>query len=225
MDCYETASNRSQEPPMEFTHRRMQKADRAADEEVALASTHSKCQLAQWTYTLLRFAIGAIFVWSGGTKLAAPQELVVIIEAYGLIPEALVLHAALSLSAFELLAGSGLILVVGGSLPAVTGLLLLFMVVLGYGIFMGLDVDCGCFGPGEPEGDAFHGLRPALYRDGVMLAGIGYLMFWRRIASIRPRKLSEFIFFLRKGDACDDEKSCIGVDLSAGNGHGDSGIG
>ena len=42
----------------------------------------------------------------------------------------------------------------------------LFMAILGYGISMGLDVDCGCFGPEDPESKAFHGLRAALYRDG-----------------------------------------------------------
>ncbi|MEJ2158353.1 MAG: DoxX family protein, partial [Desulfobacteraceae bacterium] len=59
-------------------------------------------------------------------------------------------------------------------------LLLLFMMVLGYGIWLGLDVDCGCFAAGDPEGGAYHGLRPALYRDAVMLAGMGYLILWKR---------------------------------------------
>ena len=38
------------------------------------------------------------------------------------------------------------------ALPAIGGIvgigLLLFMGVLGYGIYMGLDVDCGCFSSG-----------------------------------------------------------------------------
>ena len=41
-------------------------------------------------------------------------------------------------------------------------LLILFIAVLGYGIWLGLDIDCGCFGPGDPEHDAFSGLRTAL---------------------------------------------------------------
>jgi len=61
-----------------------------------------------------------------------------------------------------------------------------FMSILGYGIHMGLDVDCGCFSAEDPEAEAFHGLRSALYRDLVMAAGIGYLYLWRFIRSAGP---------------------------------------
>jgi len=61
---------------------------------------------------------------------------------------------------------------------------------VGYGLELGLDVDCGCFGPGDPEGRAYHSLRPALYRDTIMLAGIGYLFLWRRWQSARPVRLA-----------------------------------
>jgi hypothetical protein len=72
----------------------------------------------------------------------------------------------------EVIAGIGLLFDIRGSLALITGLLVLFMVVLGYGIWMGLDVDCGCFGPEDPEAEAFHGLRLSLFRDLVMMAGV-----------------------------------------------------
>lgn len=150
-------------------------------------------------YTLVRIAIGAVFVWSGTIKMLDHRHFAVIIEAYGLIPEAAVIPTALCLSLFELLAGFGLIWDVQGSLVMITGMLLLFMAILGYGLWLGLDVDCGCFGPQDPEAEAYHGLRPALYRDVVMLAGIGFLFLWRRMGSVRPRMLRDCHYLNFKG--------------------------
>jgi len=73
------------------------------------------------------------------------------------------------------------------------GLLVLFIAILGYGIWMGLDVDCGCFGPDDPEAEAFHGLRLPLYRDMLMLAGIAYIYGWRRYRAIKPVKITFLI--------------------------------
>jgi hypothetical protein len=58
---------------------------------------------------------------------------------------------------------------------------------------MGLDVDCGCFGPEDPEAEAFHGLRTALYRDLFMLAAVGFLYAWRHYRHIRPRTLKGLV--------------------------------
>lgn len=144
-----------------------------------------------WLYRLLRITWGAIFIWSGLSKLTAPESFATIIEAYGLIPEVTILPAAIGLSLLEVAAGAGLIMDVRWSLGIITGLLGLFMAILGYGLWMGLDVDCGCFGPGDPEGAAFHTLRPALYRDLAMLAGIGYLYLWRRLQAHQPLRFSD----------------------------------
>jgi len=149
----------------------------------------SKIGFANLAYTIIRIAIGVVFVWSGAIKLMDHRSFAVIIEAYGLIPEATVVPVSLFLATVELLAGLGLIWDIQGALGLITGMLLFFMTVLGYGLWMGLDVECGCFGPEDPEAEAYHGLRPALYRDMILLAGLGYLFAWRRIGSVRPRKL------------------------------------
>jgi hypothetical protein len=75
-----------------------------------------------------------------------------------------------------------------GSLTLMAVLMAIFIAVLGYGLWMGLDVDCGCFGPEDPEGKAYAGIRPALYRDFVLAGGILLLYGWRhrfRIAPVR----------------------------------------
>jgi uncharacterized membrane protein YphA (DoxX/SURF4 family) len=132
-----------------------------------------------WVYHIVRIVIAAVFLWSGLTKISDPIRFAVVIDAYGLIPETWVLPVAFGLPVLELLAGIGLLMQVTGSLTLTSGLLLLFMAVLSYGIILGLDVDCGCFGPGDPEAEAFHGLRAALYRDSLIMAGIVYLYAWR----------------------------------------------
>lgn len=143
----------------------------------------------QWVYFTVRIILGLIFISSGAIKLVNPQSFSVIIDAYGLIPEAAVSPAALAIAALEMLAGAGLLFDVQGSLETIAALLLFFMLILSYGLWLGLDVDCGCFGPNDPEAKAFHGLRPALYRDMAMMLGIAFAFFWRRRQMIRPLRL------------------------------------
>jgi len=148
--------------------------------------------LSIWLYRLIRMAIAAIFLWSGLTKIVDTGGFAVIIGAYGLIPETWVMPVAVVLPVLELLAGIGLLLDVAGSLALVTGLLVWFMAILGYGIILGLDVDCGCFGPEEPEAKVFHGLRSAFYRDFLILAGIVYLYVWRYVRTVKPVRWTIF---------------------------------
>lgn len=144
-------------------------------------------------YKLLRWALGTVFIYSGATKLLAPGTFAVLIEAYGLVPEILLMPVAVCLPLMEVLAGIGLLVEVRGSLGAITGLLVLFVAILGYGIRMGLDVDCGCFGPDDPEAEAFHGLRAALWRDLVMLVVSAYLYAWRYYNDIKPITLFDIV--------------------------------
>ncbi|MCP4688740.1 MAG: DoxX family membrane protein [Desulfobacterales bacterium] len=152
-----------------------------------------KALFPSWLYLLVRLVFAAVFFWSGVTKLLDPVSFAVVMDAFGLIPESWVMPAAVALPALEAAAAVGLLLDVRGSLTLMAGMLALFMAILSYGLWLGLDVDCGCFGPDDPEGEAFHGLRSALYRDLVMMAGIFYLYMCRvsRAARpVRPRRLA-----------------------------------
>ena len=139
-----------------------------------------------WIYKLTRWTLGCVFIYAGGTKLLEPKIFAVLIEAFGIVPEGLLIPVAMGLPVLEVIAGVGLLFDIRGSLAVIAGLLVLFMVVLGYGIWMGLDVDCGCFGPEDPEAEAFHGLRLSLFRDIVMMAGVIFMYGWRRYQAIRP---------------------------------------
>ncbi|HSO18506.1 MAG TPA: MauE/DoxX family redox-associated membrane protein [Desulfosarcina sp.] len=144
-------------------------------------------------YRWLRWILGSVFVWSGVVKLMDPPTFAVLIDAYGLLPDVLVLPVAVMLPILEVLAGAGLMVDLRGSLAVISGLLILFVVILGYGIRMGLDVDCGCFGPEDPEAEAFHNLRPALYRDLTMLAAAAFLYVWRRLRRIEPLNTGQLV--------------------------------
>ena len=166
---------------------------------------NSGCGVSNFIYRLTRWGLGCVFIYAGSIKLLAPAPFAALIEAYGIVPEGLTMLTAIVLAALEVAAGIGLLFDVEGSLAVIAGLLLLFIAVMGYGIWLGLEIDCGCFGPGDPEAEAFHGLRQSLYRDLVMLAGVAFIYGWRRYHTITPVKANKIAQKLikkwRNGDA------------------------
>ncbi len=152
-----------------------------------------RLRLATWPYLGVRILIAILFLWSGLTKTFDPNSFAVIIDAFGLIPEAWVMPLAVVLPILELIAGIGLLCDVTGSLTLISGLLVLFMAILSFGIMLGLDVDCGCFGPEDPEAIAFHGLRTALYRDLLIMVGIVFLYGWRYCRCVKPVRLVNLV--------------------------------
>ncbi len=126
---------------------------------------------------VLRCLLGGIFAYSGVVKLLDPERFTVIIAGFGLLPEALIRPAAIGLPLAELLSGIGLIFAVRGCLTAIALMLVLFMAVLAWGIHLGLDIDCGCFGPEDPE-QAYKGLKAALMRDTAMMLAV-MVLYWQ----------------------------------------------
>lgn len=151
-----------------------------------------------WSYRAVRLAVGLVFISSGVSKLSDPATFAVIIDAYGIVPSGLSFIVAVFLIFLEIAAGMALLLDIRGSLPVLTGLLLVFMAILIYGLQMGLDVDCGCFGADDPEAEAFHGLRSALNRDLVILAGTAYLFIWRYKMNRKSRRLTHIVSIYQK---------------------------
>ena len=152
-----------------------------------------------WPYVAIRYALAFVFIYAGAIKLGAPRAFATVIGGYGLVPESLLPTFSYLLPALEVAAGLALIFEIKGSLAAITALTLLFIAVLTYGIRLGLDVDCGCYGPHDPEATAYAGLRTALVRDAIMLCGVVYLYLWRSLNKGRlvgvptwPRRNSAF---------------------------------
>ena len=133
---------------------------------------------------ILRLAIGAVFIASGTLKLLDPAAFAWNIYQYGLVPRLLIDPIAVGLPVMEVAAGAGLVLNRRWSYGAVGGMLMLFMALLGYAIINGLNVDCGCFGAGDP-GPA--GLRNAFLRDVIMTTGLAAAWWFRDDSSVQAR--------------------------------------
>jgi len=154
-----------------------------------------------WLYRGVRWGLALVFLYAGAVKLADPALFAVTIEAYGLVPEGLLMPVAIILPALEVLAAIGLFFDLRGSLTLMAVLMAIFIAVLGYGLWMGLAVDCGCFGPEDLEGQAYAGIRPALLRDFVLAGGILLLYGWRKRFRIAPAEVHLSRFIIKGGKA------------------------
>ena len=148
-------------------------------------------------YSICCWTLGIVFIYAGLTKLFTPTVFAVLIDAYGIVPDIMLMPVAVFLPALEVAAGIGILFDIKGSLTIILGLVILFLFILGYGIHMGLDVDCGCFGPEDPEVQAFHGLRTAFNRDLIMLAGICFTFGWRKFWGISPKPFTYYFSIYR----------------------------
>src|SRR5579885_3056842 len=101
---------------------------------------------------LLRIALGAIFVYAAWIKLREPWAIFAIsIESYQVLPEWAVQLTARGLPWLELILG---VLLIAGFVrrPATLCTSLLLLVFFGLmvrALLKGMQIDCGCFGPGE----------------------------------------------------------------------------
>lgn len=170
----------------------------------ALAGQTTRDGRGVWLYRGLRWGLALIFLYAGVIKLADPYSFAILIEAYGLIPQALLMPVAIVLPVLEVVAAIGLIFDVRGSLTVIAVLLAIFILVLGYGLWMGLDVDCGCFGPEDPEGKAYASIRPAFYRDFVLVGGVLLLYGWRHRFRLTPVGV-HFRLFAKKEETHDTD--------------------
>jgi uncharacterized membrane protein YphA (DoxX/SURF4 family) len=159
-----------------------QDAERKESEGIAVACL-TKINL--WTYRMLRVVIGGIFVYSGVVKVMDVKGFARMVSQYELVPDELLATVAYGLPVLELLAGIGLIFEIPWALTAISGMLIMFIGVLWYGVLQGLDIDCGCFSTEELKGH--DSLRKALNRDIVMVAVCGYFYLYRivRIKSVQ----------------------------------------
>jgi uncharacterized membrane protein YphA (DoxX/SURF4 family) len=111
--------------------------------------------------------LGVIFLYAAWMKLRDPWALFAIsIDSYQVLPFWAVELAAHSLPWFELLLGALLIAGVWRGVPAVAATLLLgvFFGLMVRAMAKGMQIDCGCFGPGERLSWV------TLLRDGALLA-------------------------------------------------------
>jgi uncharacterized membrane protein YphA (DoxX/SURF4 family) len=121
----------------------------------------------KYAVLLLRVVLGLVFIYAAYTKLRDPWAIFAMsIDSYKLLPEWGVIAVARTLPWFELLLGAALIIGVGLRYSSVAGAALLgfFFIAMAISYARGLQIDCGCFGPGEALGPK------TLLRDGTLVA-------------------------------------------------------
>ena len=141
-------------------------------------------RLLRWIIRLLRVALGGVFVYAAWTKLSQPWELFAMgIDSYQVLPLKWVELVARTLPWLELAVGA--LLIVGrcmrlaGSVTSV--LLIVFFTLMVRAYAKGMEINCGCFGPGEMVS------WRTLLRDGSLLAGsllVTSMAFLRRRESV-----------------------------------------
>ena len=94
-----------------------------------------------------RLCLGLVLVVAAVSKLMDLDHFAQRVGDFGLVYDALVTPTAWTIVSAELLIGIALVLHLRGGLICAVALLLLFIGVLTYGMALGLDVECGCFGP------------------------------------------------------------------------------
>jgi uncharacterized membrane protein YphA (DoxX/SURF4 family) len=101
-----------------------------------------------------RLIVGAVLIYAGATKAAAPaEEFALVIQSYDVVPLSVALPLAGLLPWFEMLVGWAILLGVETTAAAAVagGMFALFLAALGSVVARGIPIpNCGCFG------DAMH---------------------------------------------------------------------
>jgi uncharacterized membrane protein YphA (DoxX/SURF4 family) len=132
----------------------------------------------------IRIVLGAVFVYGGYVKLQAPWALFgMAIDSYHLVPLRYIEPLARTIPWFEV--ALGLLLIFGWllriSATTVSLTLAIFFAAMLHAFLNHQEINCGCFGPGEPIS------KWTLLRDGSMLAGSLFLT-WMALRS--PRRMA-----------------------------------
>ncbi len=157
-----------------------------------------KFLMAKSLYLALRLILGLLFLYAGASKLTDPGAFAIAIDGYGLVSWGMAKNLAYGLPVIEVVTGLGLVLDVCGALGMIVAQLLGFMGVLLYAISLGLDMDCGCFGPEDPSGTGSGSVWEALIRD-IFMFGACLLIYWqRRAAGFVPRTFARILSFRKQ---------------------------
>jgi hypothetical protein len=151
------------------------------DHQNRTAPAHSA---AIWLDRLLRWGLAGILAWAGIAKSANVDAFAKTVGAFGLVFDAMVRPVAAVLPFIELVTAILLVADLRPGRAAALAQSLIFVFVNGYGLWLGLEIDCGCFGPGDSPGGG--NLKLAFFRSLAMTAASAYLYAWPQRG--RPRE-------------------------------------
>lgn len=131
---------------------------------------------------VIRLVLGAIWLVAGLIKLLDLNQSIIAVRAYHLLPYALTTVVGYGLPIIEVLIG--ILLLAGLRTRIVSTLSAILFVVFIFGIasvwYRGIAIDCGCFGGGGENANAFANYPWEIARD-VLLAGCSvFLIFYKK---------------------------------------------
>lgn len=130
-------------------------------------------QLIEWA---LRLALGGVFIYAGVIKVLDTQLFAIDVQNYQLTNWAVSSLIAVYLPWLEIIAGLGVMFrrLYEGSLAAIGGMTVIFLVAIGSAWSRGLDITCGCFG----KTDAPVSYPSLVFRDLALMAGVAVLWYF-----------------------------------------------
>jgi len=131
-----------------------------------------------WTFRLLRWLLGAVFIYAGWVKVIDPHGFALNIYHYQLLPDWTVNLAALLLPWLEVITGAALIALPThrrGAAAWILGMLIIFTGAILISLYRGLDISCGCLST-SPDA-ARIGWRKVIENTGLILLAV---LVWRK---------------------------------------------
>ncbi len=138
----------------------------------------------RWAGLLARLVVGGVWLWAGLLKISDPEASVTAVRGYQLLPAGVAEVVGRSLPTIEVALGAVLVLgLFHRAAGAVSALLqLAFVVGIASVWARGIAINCGCFGDGGPNPDAFGQYPWEIARDTGLLAASLLLVLLRRTA-------------------------------------------
>lgn len=120
--------------------------------------------------------VAGVFLYAGFEKIVEPRQFVIAISNYRIVPERGLNALALILPWLECLAAIALILPTTRRAGAILicGMLVMFITAVSYSaLYKGLNIDCGCFGKGNPSAA---GVKTIVFDSVLLLATIASVL-------------------------------------------------
>ena len=136
----------------------------------------------EWFGTVARLVTGGVWIWAAALKLPHPDQSVLAVRAYQLLPGDTAVTVGHLLPILEIVVGGCLVLgLLTRGAAVLSGLLFVaFIVGIASVWARGITIDCGCFGGGGYDADAASTYPWEIARDVGLLALSAYLVWQGR---------------------------------------------
>ena len=133
---------------------------------------------------IIRLALGSLFLYVSIDKITDPSKFALIIHNYRILPVEIINAVALIVPWIEAVLGIALIfgIWIEASALLLSGIIVVFIVLLMTAIIRGLNIQCGCFSV-DAESEMVSWMR--VIEDIGMLAGSLYIWFYSLLNRVK----------------------------------------